>query len=252
MKPVARPNARIATDTSAGFGLRRPVVVFCLAGHVGVAALVGAGEMLFGLGEAWVSVALMTALFLCAVGIGAVGLHRTYPHDRLGLCNLITLGRLAIVCVLGVAILEARPPDPMLMSLAVLSLCLDGADGWMARRQGLASAFGARFDVEVDAAFALLLAIYAARVGVASPYVIVLGLPYYAFWIARSVFSWLNAPLPDRFSRKAVCVAQIAVLIAVLVPGVPGSMSNAMVLGVIGALIWSFGRDIVWLHRNRA
>ncbi|SHH34425.1 CDP-alcohol phosphatidyltransferase family protein [Marivita hallyeonensis] len=251
MKDIATPDARIEANGPVRFGLRRPVAAFCLAGLVGVAVIFLASDILLGLGAAWSSVVLVSAAFLGAVGIGAVTLHRTYPHDRLGLCNLITLARLAIVSVLGVALLEAKSPDLMLLLLAVLSLCLDGADGWLARRQNLASSFGARFDVEVDAAFALLLAIYTARVGVASPYVILLGLPYYAFRIALAVFPWLNAPLPERFSRKAVCVAQIAVLIVLLVPGVPGSVTNAMVLTVIGALMWSFGRDIVWLNRNR-
>ena len=46
----------------------------------------------------------------------------------------------------------ARSPAPPLL------LALDGLDGWAARRQGLVSAFGARFDMEVDALLILALA----------------------------------------------------------------------------------------------
>ena len=40
---------------------------------------------------------------------------------------------------------------------------LDGVDGWLARRSGIASAFGARFDMEIDALLILVLAVLAWR-----------------------------------------------------------------------------------------
>ena len=107
------------------------------------------------------------------------------------------------------------------------------------------------FDVEVDAAFALLLAVYAARTGMTGPYVVLLGLPHYLFRIAGSVLPWLNQPLPERFSRKAVCVLQIAALIAVLVPLFHGPALDGLIIVVVLALLWSFGRDIRWLYRTR-
>jgi phosphatidylglycerophosphate synthase len=41
-------------------------------------------------------------------------------------------------------------------------LALDGLDGWLARRFGLASAYGARFDMEVDGFLILVLALLVA------------------------------------------------------------------------------------------
>ena len=49
---------------------------------------------------------------------------------------------------------------------------LDGLDGWLARRAGMASAFGARFDVEVDALLIQALAILTWRYGKAGPWVL--------------------------------------------------------------------------------
>ena len=46
---------------------------------------------------------------------------------------------------------------------------LDGVDGWLARRRGMSSAFGARFDMEIDALLVQVLAILVWRYGKAAP-----------------------------------------------------------------------------------
>jgi phosphatidylglycerophosphate synthase len=222
-----------------------------LAGALGAGALIALSNLLLGTAGATQSVAIATSLYAVAALASAYAMHRAYPHHRVGLCNLVTLARLVIVGVLLVATLEALPATTGLLALAIICLCLDGVDGWLARRQKLASAFGARFDVEVDAVFALMLALYAARSEAAGLYVLALGAPHYAFWIARTLLPWLNAPLPERFSRKAICVLQIATLIALLVPQFGGVPLEALVVTASAALIWSFGRDIRWLYRMR-
>ncbi len=166
--------------------LRHPTVVFCSA--VGLGALSIFGAALVGFGATPTSLVLTLALYLAAAGIFAHGLQNQYPHGRLGLCNIVTIFRMVIVAALLLAMMDGRVPDAALLGLAIFSLSLDGVDGWLARREGLVSEFGARFDVEVDAAFALVLALYAAVTGVAAPYVVFLGLPYYAFGAARHAF----------------------------------------------------------------
>ncbi|THF72629.1 MAG: hypothetical protein E8G75_10490 [Sulfitobacter sp. SK025] len=61
----------------------------------------------------------------------------------------------------------------------------------------------------------------------------------------------MAAPLPDRFGRKVVCVIQIAALIALQAPVVSGGIALSVTLGAALALIWSFGRDILWLWRHQ-
>ena len=106
-----------------------------------------------------------------------------FPHASLGLCNIATLGRLVLVGILLIALLGGVTPNWMTFALAVIALSLDGVDGWLARKQGLASDFGARFDVEVDAAFALLLAVSAAVAGAAEPYDVGGGLHELYWWL---------------------------------------------------------------------
>ena len=176
-------------------------------------------------------------------------LHQTYPHSRLGLCNMVTLARLVVAGLFVVAIVGAVDPSWFTFCLAALALSLDGVDGWLARKQRLTSEFGAWFDVEVDALFALLLSVFAATSGLAAAYVVILGLPYYLFWFAKRVLPWLDHPLPESFSRKAVCVFQIGALIALQVPLLEPGQLDPLVALVAIALIWSFGRDILWLRR---
>lgn len=180
-----------------------------------------------------------------------------HPHRRLGLCNLVTLGRAAMVAVL--AALLTRPDgladDAGLawaaVAFALAGLALDGVDGWLARRSGLASAFGARFDMEVDAALAAVLCGLAILSGKAGLWLLPLGVLRYA-WVAAGVaLRWLNGPLPERFSRKAVCVVQIAALIALLAPVVTPPLSTLIAAGATGALVWSFAVDALWRWRKR-
>lgn len=198
---------------------------------------------------------LAAAGMMLATALALRGLA-SYPHDRLGLCNLVTLVRAAMVAVL--AALLVRPDGVAgdvtlawaVVGLALAGLALDGADGWLARRSGLASAFGARFDMEVDAALAAVLCLLAIASGKAGLWLIPLGTLRYVWVAAGAVLPWLNGPLPDRFSRKAVCVVQIAALVALLAPVVVPPLSVLIAAGATAALLWSFTVDALWLRRR--
>lgn len=227
--------------------LHSPIGAFCMVSLVDGAGLLLANDALAV--SAYAS-AMGFVVYLVGTLLTARGLLLSYPHTVLGLCNIVTFTRLMIVCILFAALIGNLAPSWITLALALVALALDGIDGWLARKQGLASDFGARFDVEVDAIFALVLAIFAASNGAAGAYVILLGLPYYFFGIARLGLPWLNGPLPERFSRKAICVIQIGVLIALQVPALADGHLDLLVLGAASALVWSFGRDILWLSRN--
>ena len=182
---------------------------------------------------------------------------RAYPHDRLGMCNTVTLLRAALAAAVAApltvpGLLAAQPTLAWaVLAVATLALSLDGVDGWLARRSGLASDFGARFDMEVDALLALILSALALSTGKVGPWVLALGSMRYAFVAAALVLPWLNAPLPQRFRRKLVCVVQIAVLIALLAPVVTPPVAAVLAGAATLLLGWSFAADILWLARRR-
>lgn len=189
--------------------------------------------------------------YLAGVWLTWAALRRGFDHPTLGLCNVVTLGRMALTAGL-LAALGLPPPVGAVFGVAAAALALDGVDGWLARREGRVSAFGARFDMEVDSALALVLALTALSAGTAGAAVLLIALPRYAFVIAGKALPWLNAPLPERFSRKVVCVVQVGALVALQLPLLPPGGAGSLVAVVAGALAWSFGRDVVWLWRARA
>ncbi|MEE4298051.1 MAG: CDP-alcohol phosphatidyltransferase family protein, partial [Pseudomonadales bacterium] len=104
-----------------------------------------------------VAIAAAVAAQLAGAGVAVIALRRDYPHATLGLCNGVTLVRLGLSSAL-IAPLFADASGWALIAVALTALALDGLDGWLARREDRVSAFGARFDMEVDAALGLVLA----------------------------------------------------------------------------------------------
>lgn len=173
---------------------------------------------------------------------------------RFGPANQITLLRLVLVALL--ATLLTIPLDAPLrwivVVIATLAAALDGLDGALARRTGLASAFGARFDMETDALLIMVLSLLVWHGAVAGAWVLLSGLLRYLFVAAGAAWPWLVRPLPASRRRKTVCVLQIVLLIGCLVPGLPAGLAVTMAAVGLALLLHSFGTDIAWLHRHRA
>jgi phosphatidylglycerophosphate synthase len=230
-----------------------PIGEFVPAAMAGAAVTLAVGAVLsIGGGMALPGLLASFAFYIAGATVAWLHLGRAYPHGTLGLCNIVTLLRLALTAALFAPLVSGGGAQWAIFATAALALSLDGVDGWLARRAGLVSKFGARFDMEVDSALALVLALLAWSSGSAGAVVLVLGVPRYLFAAAGFVAPWLRAPLPDRFSRKAVCVLQLGTLIAVQLPFVTQDMTRLAVPLVAAALAWSFGRDVICLWRARA
>lgn len=184
------------------------------------------------------------------VVVGRVGAHHPFP--RFGAANSVTLLRLALVA--GVAGLVGETPDDRVAWLAVVAVgivaVLDGVDGWLARRNGHASSFGARFDMETDAALILILSLLVWHHGKAGAWVIGCGLMRYLFVAFGWALPWMAAPLRSTIRGKSVAVVQFAGLSVALVPVVPPPTSNVVAAITLATLVWSFGVDIAWLKRQ--
>jgi len=133
---------------------------------------------------------------------------------------------------------------------ALVALALDGVDGALARRLGQVSAFGARFDMETDAATLMGLCLLVWASGQAGPWVLVSGLMRYIFIAAGWMWPALAAPLPPQKRRQVICVVQIAVLILAALPIMPSAFGTALCLAGLAVLGYSFARDTAWLVRR--
>lgn len=228
---------------------------------VAVAALVllVALAMARGAGLGWDYAA--KALLVFAIGTWlvwrALGAH---PHARFGPANRVTLSRLGAMALMAALVGEAFPRAPLdampaaawwLVITATLTALLDAVDGALARRSGLASAFGARFDMETDAAFTLVLCALVVQAGQAGVWILASGLMRYAFVAAAFVWPWLNGPLQPSKRRQTVCVVQITTLIVCLGPVVPPLLASALAVISLALLTLSFATDVRTLARQR-
>lgn len=193
-----------------------------------------------------------TSVFLLVCWTVALLIGRTYPHHRLGACNVVTLMRAALVCALLVPLADGRPAGWGVAAVAAVALALDGVDGWLARRSGLVSRFGARFDVEVDAALALVLSLHALSGTIVGAEVLLLGLIRYAFVIAGLFLPWLTADLPPSDRRKFICVLQLAALITLQPPLLNDDLAVWGARLAAAAVILSFAVDVRFLWERRS
>jgi len=130
--------------------------------------------------------------------------------------------------------------------VATTVMLLDGLDGRIARRTGTESRFGARFDMELDAALLLALSVLVWRDGRVGMWVLLIGLMRYAFVAASWIWPALAADLPPSFRRKLVCVVQGVALLVALGPIISDAQAvAAAAIGLI-ALTYSFAVDVRW------
>ena len=138
--------------------LRASVIGVYAAGFAGVVVLAALAQQALGLGAAYPLKAAVVFGVVVLIGVGFV--QSSHPFTRFGAANAVTTGRAA-----GVALIAALVGEPGMGAAvpaavgSVLVTLLDGVDGRLARQSGMASAFGARFDMEVDALLILALSI---------------------------------------------------------------------------------------------
>ena len=185
-----------------------------------------------------------------AILVIAVTQRGRHPFARFGPANQITTIRALLVSI--VAGLIGEPPLPIVViGASTIATVLDGVDGWLARRTQMASAFGARFDMEVDALLIQVLAILVWLYGKAGPWVIASGLLRYAFVAAGAVWPWMGHPLAPRLRGRVMCIVQIVGLLLALLPPVVPPVSTAIAAASLTALSYSFVVDTLWLWQGR-
>jgi phosphatidylglycerophosphate synthase len=196
----------------------------------------------------WAGFGLALALY---AAVAAIVLARLPAQPRFGAANAVTAARAAATCLLFGLWAAATSFDPALLwtlaAIASAALAADGIDGWLARRTGSESRFGARFDMETDAASVLALALLVHAAGRAGAFVLLSGALRYLSVAAGWVVPALARPLTPSLRRKAICVAQVGLLIAALAPPVPAGLAQGLAALGLMLLVYSFAADGVAL-----
>ena len=236
MTPDNRLRASIATTALVGL-----VAVVCLS-------LFGRAEL--DLSDLYPFKAAACFAIVMRLAIGFLG--DTHRFARFGPANQVTTARAVVVAL--VASLIGEPTRAVVAATAAAAslvvTLLDGLDGWLARRSRMASPFGARFDMEVDALLILALAILVWRYDKAGAWVVLSGLLRYLFVAAGWWWQWLRHPLPPSRRGKVICVVQIVGLTVAIAPIVTPSVSVLLAGAALLALCYSFLVDTVWLWRH--
>ena len=213
------------------------------------------GSALLGWQLSWLSASTATFCFLVLAALIA-------RHSRarsFGVADVVTLSRGLGVCFLAGLALQALAdglaPHGVLIMIIMGTLCLtlDGVDGLVARARGEASAFGARFDVETDAAMLVVLGVAVAALGIAGWWVLAIGAMRYGYVALSLVVPALRTPLPYRYSAKVIAVVQAVALLAALTLKLSHGehwLSNTFLLAALASLFWSFGRSVIWQLRQ--
>ena len=231
--------------------LRRRAVRAGALGALGTAAIAYSAHGGLPVSEWYVLHATLVFSLAIIAAMGFLDAHHLYP--RLGPANAVTIARTSLLALLVALAVESPSPSTGLaiaLATVVFSL-LDGVDGWLARRSRMASAFGARFDMEVDAALLMALSILAWQHGRAGSWVLLSGLMRYLWVAAGWMLPWLRAPLTPTLRGRAVCVVQIVGLAIIMVPWVTPPLSDTLAAIALAILTWSFALDVRRLWRGR-
>jgi phosphatidylglycerophosphate synthase len=236
--PLEKPCRRGAVRALAGGFLVQAALLIALAasGRDGIPAVT-------------VAVAIYSLMaVLVWRGIDSLG------RNRFGLANTVTALRAGMIAAVPALIAAPGRLDGAfgwaVIGVALIALALDGLDGRIARRRHEASAFGARFDMEVDAAFVLLLSVLVATSGRAGVWIVLAGLMRYLWVAAGWLWPLLRGPVPPSLFRKSVCVVLILLLISALLPIMPPILAPLPCAVGLILLLASFGRDLLWLMRK--
>lgn len=227
---------------------RTPWRDLLLAG-VGLAILLGLARLTLGLPTLPLAVAGLLYVGLALILIAGLALS----HSHFGPADRVTLSRAVLVLFLTSLTFQPELLQKVAWPYALLclaALIMDGVDGYVARHTGTASRFGARFDMELDAFFILMLCLAVMVLGKAGLWVLLIGLMRYGFVMAGWYWKWLNNPLPESFRRKTVCVWQLVTLMVALLPPMPGLLARASLIIALILLSWSFAIDSRYLYQQ--
>jgi phosphatidylglycerophosphate synthase len=174
------------------------------------------------------------------------GRHRWTPSGRFGAANVVTLLRLC-----GVLALPWLAPR-LIVWWGLILFALDGADGWIARRTGLAAEFGESFDKESDAFFTLMLCVLLYRLpGGFGAWILVPGLLRYLFVL----FVKFAKPRESKEQRTAkagwiFCLMTLTLLFSFA--AYPGHLDSWRPMAVVMTLVlvYSFAESLRLMYRG--
>lgn len=184
--------------------------------------------------------------------------YNKYKQKRFSYASYITYARLIInILVLSIVIYMATTGNNVFYSngtifvICLISLFLDGIDGFIARYLRQSSKFGEIFDQETDTILLLILSL-SININLGQSFLVFLVPLYrYIFLLTQYKVEWLNQALPKNQIRRFLCFLTTLTLILCHMPYIYSSALYYLVNFSIFLITFSFAKDIIWLYRNK-
>ena len=195
---------------------------------------------------------ILTSSFYVLMFISAISIYilRESQID-FNIPNSITNFRLVLNIFIFVCIYNAESYNiETILLLVIISLILDGADGYLSRHLNQMTLFGKTFDQEVDNFLIFILSfslIYNYDFNIA---LVCIPLYRYIFLILIKQGFISNHELPESLFRKTVCVITILSLAACNYYNMVESMRSLIYIIII-LVSYSFMKDTIYLYRRK-
>ncbi len=195
---------------------------------------------------------ILTSSLYVLMFISAISIY-TLRESRIdfNIPNLITNFRLVLNIFIFVCIYNTESYNiETILLLVIISLILDGADGYLSRYLNQMTLFGKTFDQEVDNFLIFILSfslIYNYDFNIA---LVCIPLYRYIFLILINQEFISNHELPESLFRKTVCVITILSLAACNYYNMVESMRSLIYI-IIVLVSYSFLKDTIYLYRRK-
>ena len=195
---------------------------------------------------------ILTSSLYVLMFISAISIY-TLRESRIdfNIPNLITNFRLVLNIFIFVCIYNTESYNiETILLLVIISLILDGADGYLSRHLNQMTLFGKTFDQEVDNFLIFILSFSLIHNYNFSILLICVPLYRYFFLILINQGIISNHELPESLFRKTVCVMTILSLAACNYYNMVESMRSLIYIIII-LVSYSFLKDTIYLYRRK-
>jgi len=164
-------------------------------------------------------------------------------HPFGGYANQVTTIRLLIL--LGLILFGIMVSNLYLVISLVVFVCLDGVDGWAARKFNQATVFGQYYDMELDALFVLFACFVLYMRGTAGVWILLPGSLRYIFVL----YKWgIKNTKNEKRQRYAATIAGVFFVVLLISLGFQNTLQDIVLKLSSLSIIVSFGISFYQLH----